>query len=270
MREFHFHQTFTLDRDLLAALLRCVIETPTVSRKTISAAIGVNTPKGEGLQGWFCKTGLGTHEKQTYTISPFGELVARYDPYMEHPTTLWGLHYHLAANPHQERAAVWYSFFNTFAAPGKHFTSTPLHASMEQALGHLASSTRYITKDTNQLLNCYVRPEALGNLGLLRRSQKNMYEIEGQQPDPAIIAYVLFDSWQRLFPTTDTLRLTQLCEEPEMIGRVFVASRNQVRHAIGLLQGMGLLIFADTQHEPVTRRFHGNPLTFLEQTYQRL
>jgi hypothetical protein len=272
MRTFNFHQSFTLNRERLSALLRCVVEDPAASKESVAAAMGVNPYMVEGFRGWLCKTGLGAYAHKAYAITEFGRLVARYDPYMEQPATLWGLHYHLAASQQDERADVWHQFFNDFASAGKQFADAELLAYMERTLAPGASSRNYIPKDTKELLKCYVRDEALGSLGLLRKDGKQSYTLApaGSLPDTPIIAYVLFDSWQRLFPTFDTLRLTQLCEEPEMIGRIFAVGRTQVQQAISMLQSRGLLTFADTQHEPVSRRFHDNPLTFLEHLYQSL
>lgn len=272
MRDLNFHQGFTLNRERLSALLRCVVENPTAPKATIAAAMGVNPYMVEGFRGWLHKTGLGQLKHKTYRISDFGHLVANHDPYLEQPGTLWGLHYHLVSSQQDERAEVWHHCFNTFITPGQSFSHTEIQMHMERVLGHKANSQDYITKDTNELLKCYVRPEALGHLGLLWSQKKRTYTVttDVPRPDMSIIAYVLFDSWQRLFPTFDTLRLTQLCEAPEMIGRVFVAGRARVQQVVGILQSRGLLTFADTQHEPVTRRFHDTPLSFLEQYYQSL
>jgi hypothetical protein len=75
--------------------------------------------------------------------------------------------------------------------------------------------------------------------------------------------------WQRRYDDTNTLRLSQLVSEPETPGRIFVATSTQVREFILHLQAQGLLTYADTQHEPVTRRFHDDPIVLLEQYYQQ-
>jgi hypothetical protein len=91
----------------------------------------------------------------------------------------------------------------------------------------------------------------------------------GILPETFVAAYVLFDMWRRHYNDTNTLRLSQLVSEPETPGRIFVATSTQVRELILHLQAQDLLTYADTQHEPVTRRFHDNPTVLLEQYYQR-
>jgi hypothetical protein len=270
MRDFQFYEKFALNRERLSAILRCTAEDPTASKKTIAAAMGVNPYMVSGFRGWFCKTGLGTMMSKQTTFTPFAHLIARYDPYMEQDGTLWGLHYHLATSTNQERAEVWYQFFNTFATPGKSFTSNELQRYMDHTLAAYAASPAYIADDRKELLKCYASQAALGPIGLLHKEGEKDYRITGSLPDAAIVAYIVFDSWQRLFPTYDTLRLTQLCETPEMVGRICIVERVAVQQAVGILQSQGYLTFADTQHEPVSRRFHDDPLIFLEQYYQSL
>jgi hypothetical protein len=81
---------------------------------------------------------------------------------------------------------------------------------------------------------------------------------------------MLFASWSRRFPGIDTLRLTQVCQEPELPGRILLARREQVVRWLTTLQAMGLVTVADTQQEPVSRRFQDAPLSLLERYYQQL
>ena len=124
--------------------------------------------------------------------------------------------------------------------------------------------------DTKELVKTYSQASALGGLGIItRQADKRLVAGWGTPPEPLIVAYVLFDMWQRHYNDVNTLRLSQLASEPETPGRIFVATSSQVREFILHLQAHGLLTYADTQHEPVTRRFHGNPTVLLEQYYQR-
>jgi hypothetical protein len=45
---------------------------------------------------------------------------------------------------------------------------------------------------------------------------------------------------------------------------------NQVMRWLTTLQAMGLVTVADTQQEPVSRRFQDAPLSLLERYYQQL
>ncbi len=267
MRSFAFYQKFALNRDRLARMVQCIAAGAATSEDAVGAYMGVNPYMVEGFRGWLCKTGLGRATTHTYALSAVGTLIAAHDPTLSQPGTLWLLHYHLASDT-GERAEVWYRLFNEFATPGMSFTRTELQTYVERVIQEAPPNTTAVAKDANEAIKCYTRPDALGDLQLLRQVQKDQYETRtAHEPDPSIVAFVLFDSWSRRFPGIDTLRLTQVCQEPEMPGRIFLARREQVLHWLSTLQARGLVTVADTQQEPVSRRFQDSPLTFLEQYY---
>jgi hypothetical protein len=237
----------------------------------VGAYLGVNPYKVGGLRGWFCKLGLGSTTAKQYSLSPFGAAVAAHDPDLMRPGTQWLLHYFLASE-HAERSEVWYQCFNAFLQPGMSFSREELREYVDRSLPENPSNKDAVEKDTSELLKTYSQDSALGSLKLITQ-QADKKLIAGLSsstiPDPLIIAYVLFDVWKRRYNTTNTLRLSQLVAEPETPGRIFVATSVQVREFILHLQAQGLLTYADTQHEPVTRRFQDDPTLLLEQYYQR-
>lgn len=270
MRSFAFHQKFALNRERLARMVQCIADGAATSEDAVGAYMGVNPYMVEGFRGWLCKTGLGSASKHDYTLSPIGTLVAAHDPALERPGTLWLLHYHLASD-HGERAEVWYRLFNEFATPGASFTRTELQTYIERVVANLPPNKTAVAKDVEEAVKCYTRPEALSDLHLLRKDGKEKYEAGiAQEPDPHIFAFMLFASWSRRFPGIDTLRLTQVCQEPELPGRILLARREQVLRWLSTLQAMGLVTVADTQQEPVSRRFQETPLFLLESYYHQL
>lgn len=269
MRTLRFNQGFALKRERLSAIIRCIAEGNATSNDAIASYMGVNKPVAEGFRGWLCKTGLGSGTDGRYTLSPCGTIIANHDPYLQHTDTLWILHYFLISQ-HQERAEIWYRCFNEFLLPGKKFTSAELAQYVRTCIENTPSNMQGIEKDTASLVNCYTQVENLGNLGILAKGIKeNISTTDVSPPDPLIIAFILFDSWQRRFGAVDSVRLSMLVDEPESIGRTFVADYTRVRHYIGQLERIGLVTFSDTQFEPVTRRFFDEPLTLISRYYQQ-
>ncbi|HEU4326452.1 MAG TPA: DUF4007 family protein [Roseiflexaceae bacterium] len=268
MRELRFNQGFPLYRERLSGMLRCIAAGQATSDESVGAFMGVNPYMVEGVRGWLCKTGLGRGTSKEYTLSPFGSIIAAHDPNLQRPATLWLLHYYLVSQ-HEERAEVWYRCFNEFLMPGQPFTAAALEDHVFRALEQTPGNKSGVANDTKELIKTYTNAAALGNLGLIVRQNKTEI-VSGTPalPDPLITAYVLFDSWPRQFGSVDTVRLSQLVDTPESIGRVFLANNTQVRELIGGMQSMGLLTFADTQHEPVTRHFHDAPIALLERYYR--
>jgi hypothetical protein len=241
-----------------------------LSDEAVGAHIGVNPYKLPGLRGWFCKLGLGEATSKQYRLSAFGTLVANHDTRLRRIGTLWLLHYFLASE-HEERSEVWYQCFNAFLQPGKVFSGDELREYIERSLPETPSNKEGVSKDVQELIRTYTRESGLGGLGLLvRQVDKTLVARTDCIPDPMIAAYVLFDTWQRRYSHTNTLHLSQLVNEPEMPGRVFVAHDTRVRELVLRLQSEGLLSYADTQHQQVTRSFHDDPTLLLQQYYQRL
>jgi len=268
MRDFAFFQGFALRRDRLAGILRAVAANPNASDAEIGTEMGVNPYMVEGFQGWFYKTGLATKTAKQYVLSPFGSLAATYDPTLSDVGTLWVLHFHLATQ-HAERADVWYRFFNEFAAPHQTFTRDEWFSAIARLVADVPKNKAGLSKDPHELLNTYIRPQALGNLGLIEATDtKTMtFRLNGAIPPPLVAAWMLFDTWERRFPHADTLRVSQICQEPEFLGNVCVADRERVQTMLHQVQSLGLLALADTQHEPVTRRFRAPAISLLEQHY---
>lgn len=268
MREIRFHQGFALNRDRLAKMVQCIAFEGDTSDEAIGSHIGVNPYMVEGLRGWLYKTGLGGGTSKQHFLSPFGKLVVQHDADLRQPGTLWLLHYYLSSQ-HEDRAEVWYRCFNEFLDPGKQFTSDELQSYVVRTMQNAPTNKSGIASDTKELLKMYTKPTGIGDLRLITAIDTKTYTTGAAvAPNPYIVGFVLFDSWPRQFGTSDTVRLSQLVSEPEMIGHIFVAGHNEVRQHVLVLQSLGLVNFADTQHEPVTRRFIESPLVLLERYYQ--
>ncbi|MDP9316212.1 MAG: DUF4007 family protein, partial [Chloroflexota bacterium] len=199
MREIRFHQGFALNRDRLSKMVQSIATERDTSDEAIGAQLGVNPYMIEGLRGWLYKTGLGSGTSKQHVLSPFGMLVAQYDPDLRQPGTLWLLHYYLSSQ-HEERAEVWYRCFNEFLDPGKHFTGDELQSYVARTNQNLPTNKAGITSDTNELLKMYTKSTGLGELRVLVPNGAKTY-ITGSPatPDPYIVGYVVFDSWPRRF-----------------------------------------------------------------------
>jgi hypothetical protein len=270
MRPIKFHQGFKLDRTRLAALLRHAVEQDVIVKKAAAAAMGVGEPAAEGCIGWLVKTGLGRSAGKGYTLTELGRLVAAHDSELNQLGTLWLLHYFLVTD-HDERAEVWYRAFNEFLRPAEPFTREALQTFTERSLERSPTNKSGISDDTNFFVKTYSEPVGLAKLDVMRAEAKGAYEVGlSTSPPQPIFAFALFDAWQRRFPHADTLRVTQICEEPELPGKVFAARRDQVFQQLQALQSLGMLTIVDSQHEPVTRRFRDAPAALLASYFTSL
>lgn len=270
MRAFAFYQKFAFNRERLARMVQCIAEGEAISEDAVATYMGVNPYMVQGFRGWLCKTGLGNATKHQYELSDLGALIARYDRDLARIGSQWVLHYHLSVD-NGERAEVWYRFSNEFAIPGRNFARPELETYVGRVVEEIPSNKTALANDVKQFLNSYTNSDALGDLHLVRKVDKEHYTVGPvHMPELHIFAYALFDSWMRHYPGIDTLRLTQICQEPEFPGKIFSAQREQIIGLLNDLQSHGLVTVADTQQEPVTRRFHQSPLLLLERYYQSL
>jgi hypothetical protein len=267
MRSIKFHQGFKLDRSRLATLMRCMTENKVVAKKAAAAYIGVGEAAAEGTIGWLIKTGLGAASGKGYELTPLGKLVAANDPELSQHNTLWLMHYFLVTEQ-PERAEVWHRAFNDFLSPQTPCTREALQSYVEQSMEVSPTNQSGIDSDCKEFWKCYTTTIGLGKLDLIREIDKTTYEVGliGNL-DPTLVAFTLFTTWQRRFPHTDTLRISQLCDAPELTGKVFAARRDQVVNLLQKLQSMGLVNIVDSQHEPVTRRYRDEAFQLLSTAY---
>ena len=206
------HETFGIREGWLSKGMRAVIENPRVFSKMYGAdALGVGTNMAKAIRYWLKASGLteeisgrGVH------LSKFGEVVYRYDPYIEEDFTLWCIHIILAEN--EQLATVWYLFFRYCEA--EEFTREELEEMIAEKVcqykGHTDFSKRSLSDDCHVLLQMYSRekleeidPEdkkicPLSKLGLLR---KNGMSFKRMQPDlnrfsKEVLLYFLQGIWK--------------------------------------------------------------------------
>jgi len=165
-----------------------------------------------------------------------------YDPYMEHPASVWMLHWSLAG--HSEKT-TWYWSFNNF--PGATFEREHLVKALEKVATdrswpRVAATT--IRRDVECFLRTYVarRPSAnaspedtlespLAELGLIKATGKRDGFRFARGPKSTlgdgVFLYALIDFW-RGFTTAQTLSFEAIAHEPGSPGRVFLLDENDI------------------------------------------
>jgi len=264
-----FYQNFNLDLQRLGRALSCIHADHEMGHAALAQCMGVNQPVAEGFSAWLRHTGLATiqtHNK--YQLTPFGELTSQYDPSLADIGTQWVLHYYLATD-NIEKSDAWYILINEFLSSGLTFTSDQFQSYFASIIGNQAKNQSALNKDPQTALSTYVRPQALGRLGILTKSNTSYTVSWPNLPHFLIVGYLLLDWWQYRYNQTNTLRFSQLCQEEGSLGRLCLASNQQVRKFVIELTSLGYLSFSDTQHEPVNRLYSGPPQTLLESYYKK-
>ena len=165
------------------------------------------------------------------------------DPYMEHPATLWLIHWQLAA---QKWKTTWFWAFSYYPAvtfTRNRFVQKIERFAKERSWKSVSDTT--LKNDVACFIRTYVsrRPKGkkvhddalespLTELGII----KPLDELDGfrfvRGPKPSlgngVFIYALLDFWSRSSKSTNTLSFEAIAHEPGGPGRVFALEENDV------------------------------------------
>ena len=164
------------------------------------------------------------------------------DPYLEHPASLWWVHWNLSGRPEK---TTWYWSFNNFS--GATFEREGLVKAIEKVAKNRSWSrvaTTTIKRDVECFLRTYAaRPASakatpedtlespLVELGLIKAvGKKDGFRfVRGPKStlSPGVFLYSLIEFWQG-YTTANTLSFEVIAHEPGSPGRVFLLDENDV------------------------------------------
>ena len=188
---FRAHETFFIRKGWLSKGIKNVVADPAVfmgNSGNPMDVLGIGSNMVKSLRYWLQTVGLTTepaYGKKEQSLTDFGKLVKKYDPYIEELGTLWLIHYHLAKNLND--ATSWYFFFNEFKLMEFDKDDFVRQLSAFLRMQNEEVSERSLEDDYNCIINTYlsrmksnpekVQPESnidcpLGELGLIDISNK--------------------------------------------------------------------------------------------------
>ncbi len=182
------------------------------------------------------------------------------DPFQEHPSTAWLIHWKLAGEG--KRTTTWYWLFN-YVLEQKIDTETLVNDLQTFAKdNNFKISPTSLKRDIECCLRCYVPrsseslPEeisdsVLGELSLINESSRGHFEFSrGNKKSlkDGLFAYSLVDFWKLYSPNTSTISFESIAHEYGSPGRVFKLDEATV---LDRLQGLseitkGKLNWSDT------------------------
>jgi hypothetical protein len=165
------------------------------------------------------------------------------DPYMEHPTTLWLVHWHLAAHPDK---TTWFWAFNHYPAltfERDHLVKGVGRLARDRGWSRVAAAT--VKNDVACFIRTYVPQQPSGQagnddalesplteLGLIKAIGKRdgFRFVRGPKSTlgDGVFAWALLDFWARYSKKAATLSFEAIAHEPGGPGRVFLFDENDV------------------------------------------
>ena len=189
--------------------------------------------------------------------------VSGLDPYMEHPSTLWLVHWRLAAQPEK---TTWFWVFNHCPAltfEREHLIKGISRLAKDRGWSRVAAAT--IKNDVACFIRTYVPQQfsgQLGNddalesplteLGLIKAIGKRdgFRFVRGPKSTlgNGVFVYTLLDFWSRCSRSTVTLSFEAIAHEAGSLGRVFQLDENDLADRLASLDDVtaGKLRWSET------------------------
>ncbi len=205
------HESFILRDGWLTKGIQAVKKDNGVFSKNSGAdALGVGTNMAKAIRYWMRTAGVTRDVPQKgVQLTEIGKTIAKYDPYIEDPFTLWILHCKIAGN--FEQATAWNVFFNKMDLTSA-FTRDDMFK-MEQELileetGEEEVSERSLRDDCTAILSMYSEKGDQGDdpedkrispfeeLGLISRVAKGKYVKTRpimNKLDPLVILFLIME-----------------------------------------------------------------------------
>ena len=205
------HESFIIRDGWLTKGIQAVEKDNGVFSKNSGAdALGVGTNMAKAIRYWMRTAGVTRDVPQKgVQLTEIGKTIAKYDPYIEDPFTLWILHCKIAGN--FEQATAWNVFFNKMDLTSA-FTRDDMFK-MEQELileetGEEEVSERSLRDDCTAILSMYSEKGDQGDdpedkrispfeeLGLISRVAKGKYVKTRpimNKLDPLVILFLIME-----------------------------------------------------------------------------
>jgi hypothetical protein len=212
------------------------------------ARFGVGKNMVASMRYWASAVGILTESQGSPVIrtTELGRLIfgaSKLDPYMEHPATLWLVHWHLAARAEK---TTWFWAFNHYPAltfNREQLVNGVIRLVKERAWSRVATAT--VKNDVACLVRTYVPQQAssragnddalespLTELGLIKATGKRdgFRFVRGAKSTlgDGVFAWALVDFWSRHSKKAATLSFEAVAHEPGGPGRVFLLDENDV------------------------------------------
>ena len=135
-------------------------------------------------------------------LTPFGASAYERDPLLEQLSTQWLMHYHLCA-PQGPGPAFWNELVKSRFMTGNEFTAEELMVQLADFFERTEGKSlaeRSARSTITVFLGTYLKPDALGHLGILEKVGDGRYQVLAPKaPPPWACAYALLDYWQAQF-----------------------------------------------------------------------
>lgn len=180
------HESFSIREGWLTKGIRTIKEDSKVfSSADATDILGLGTNMVKSLKYWMTATCLIEENNRSVTLSKFGELIDKYDPYLEDNFSWWLIHLNMILN--LEDSYVYNLFFNKCTM--KIFSKRDIFEQISQILSNskLEYNENILQDEVNMIIKTYSIDEKIDNpennficplseLNLIKKVDINAYE----------------------------------------------------------------------------------------------
>ncbi len=263
--QFSGHETFPLRYGWLKKVVDRIESVQSENNQKLAcwgdaaiAKFGVGKNMVASMRHWGKATGMIVEESAaspSVKMTKLGRLLfsspEALDPYLEHPSTLWLLHWQLAAN---KEKTTWFWVFGHY--PAVTFDRDGLCKKMRGLINERAwprTSDSTIKSDVACFIRTYAARQTSGKaghddalesplteLGLIRSIGKTDGFRLARGPKSTlgdgVFTYALIDFWRSLENGASTLSFEAIAHAPGSPGRVFLLDENDVADRLSVLE----------------------------------
>ncbi|HYJ85777.1 MAG TPA: DUF4007 family protein [Pyrinomonadaceae bacterium] len=201
-----FHESFQLERENLAKVLKLFNNDPSITNVQIAEAcgigIGADARKGkvQPTIEYAKHSGLLIETVENHTrrlsLTQFGKIAFQHDAWLRKPTTQWAMHYQISKLGSE--AEAWTFLVHEFLPSNVEFERSMLEEALQNKFGDRA---KLRSINPGVLLNCYLDGGGLERIRLIReKARHNFMRTQTYIPNHYITAYILAELWEAKHP----------------------------------------------------------------------
>ncbi|WP_084784957.1 DUF4007 family protein [Calidithermus timidus] len=262
-----FHESFPLNRAALTQVMKIALDT---SKKVNFEAIRSGTNLGANYVKAMPRYAVGTGllVEKSYRLTELGAFIYDHDPNLNHPSTLWLMHYHLSA-PKGPGPAFWHFLVSRQLQPGVHLERAQLVDAV-RAFVRVSEGKDLVDRSARSLITVftgtYTKEDGLKKLGILEKTEAGYQVLEPEPPNEWVVGYALAHYWGSVWPQFRQVALSEL-HEFGGFANLFLMGTFQLNSRLRELQSRGLLDLIQVAPPHQILRLWRSPADFLPHIY---
>lgn len=249
------HESFSIREGWLAKGIRTIKEdSKAFSSADATDILGIGTNMVKSLKYWMSATCLIEENNRSITLSKFGELIDKYDPYLEDNFSWWLIHLKMILNI--EDSYIYNLFFNKCTM--KVFSKRDIFEQISQILNNnkLEYSENILQDEVNMIIKTYSIDEKIDNpennficplseLNLIKKVDINAYE--RVKPDFRNLNYlIVYYLMIILSEDKDYLSIDDLIKLDNSPAKLLNLDKNLINEYLDEMKKQGLIVINRT------------------------